>query len=53
MGQELSIWHLVSQASLFVQLIMMVLLLASVVSWYQIANRVMYFNQAENEMKRF
>ncbi len=53
MGQELSIWHLVSQASLFVQLIMMVLLLASVVSWYQIANRVMYFNQAENEMRRF
>ncbi|MEX1669065.1 protein TolQ [Zhongshania guokunii] len=53
MGQELSIWQLVSSASLFVQLIMMVLLLASVVSWYQIANRVMYFNQAQGEMNRF
>jgi len=52
-GQELSIWQLVSSASLFVQLIMMVLLLASVVSWYQIANRVMYFNQAQGEMNRF
>ena len=53
MGQELSIWHLVSQASLFVQLIMLILLLASVVSWYQIAQRVMYFNQAQTEIARF
>ena len=53
MGQELSIWQLVSQASLFVQLIMLILLLASVVSWYRIAQRVMYFNQAQAEMVRF
>lgn len=53
MGQELSIWQLVSQASLFVQLIMLVLLLASVVSWYVIAQRVMYFNLADREMQRF
>jgi len=52
-GQELSIWQLVSQASLFVQLIMLILLLASVVSWYRIAQRVMYFNQAQAEMVRF
>ncbi|WP_269619788.1 protein TolQ [Zhongshania sp. BJYM1] len=53
MGQELSIWQLVSQASLFVQLIMLILVLASVVSWYRIAQRVMYFNQAQAEMVRF
>jgi biopolymer transport protein TolQ len=52
-GHELSILQLVSQASLFVQLIMMVLLLASLVSWYQISNRVVYFNKAQAEMKRF
>jgi biopolymer transport protein TolQ len=52
-GQELSIWQLVSQASLFVQLIMLILVLASVVSWYRIAQRVMYFNQAQAEMVRF
>jgi biopolymer transport protein TolQ len=51
--QELSIWNLVSQASLFVQLIMLVLLLASVVSWYQIIQRMMYFNTAQREMVRF
>ncbi|CAA0094133.1 Protein TolQ [Zhongshania aliphaticivorans] len=53
MGQELSIWQLVSQASVFVQLIMLILLLASVVSWYQIAQRMMYFGQAQKEMVRF
>jgi biopolymer transport protein TolQ len=51
--QDLSIWDLVSQASLFVQLIMLVLLLASVVSWYQIIQRMMYFNTAQREMVRF
>jgi biopolymer transport protein TolQ len=51
--QELSIWNLVSQASLFVQLIMLVLLLASVLSWYQIIQRMMYFNTAQREMVRF
>ncbi|MFT5887919.1 MAG: biopolymer transport protein TolQ [Zhongshania sp.] len=53
MDQELSIWNLVSQASLFVQLIMLVLLLASVLSWYQIIQRMMYFNTAQREMVRF
>lgn len=53
MDQELSIVHLVAQASLFVQVIMTILLLASFVSWYLIAQRVMYFGAARREMKRF
>jgi biopolymer transport protein ExbB/TolQ len=44
-GQELSIWQLVSHASMFVQIIMLILVLASVVSWYQIVQRVIYFSQ--------
>jgi biopolymer transport protein TolQ len=52
-GQELSIWQLVSHASMFVQIIMLILVLASVVSWYQIAQRVIYFSQAQTEMGRF
>jgi biopolymer transport protein TolQ len=52
-GQELSIWQLVSHASLFVQIIMLILVLASVVSWYQIAQRVVYFSQSQTEMARF
>ncbi len=53
MEQDLSIITLVSQASLFVQAIMAILVLASLLSWYLIAQRVMYFNMAAREMKRF
>jgi len=51
--QDLSIITLISQASLFVQAIMAILVLASLLSWYAIAQRVMYFSMAEREMKRF
>nr|WP_210425121.1 protein TolQ [Spongiibacter thalassae] len=51
--QDLSIITLVSQASIFVQAIMAVLVLASVVSWYFIVQRMTYFGNAEREMKRF
>lgn len=53
MEQDLSIITLISQASLFVQAIMAILVLASLLSWYAIAQRVMYFSMAEREMKRF
>nr|WP_275587360.1 protein TolQ [Spongiibacter marinus] len=49
----MSIITLISQASLFVQAIMAILVLASLLSWYAIAQRVMYFSMAEREMKRF
>lgn len=45
-GESLSLWSLVSQASLLVQLVMLVLLLASVVSWVMIVNRGIYQNRA-------
>lgn len=45
-GESLSLWSLVSQASLLVQLVMLVLLLASIVSWVMIVNRGIYQNRA-------
>ncbi len=45
-GESLSLWSLISQASLLVQLVMLVLLLASVVSWVMIVNRGIYQNRA-------
>lgn len=43
MAEEISIWYLVSNASLVVQLVMAILLLASVVSWFLIIQRSLYF----------
>lgn len=53
MNQELSVFHLVMNASATVQLVMAILLLASVVSWYFIAQRVLYFREARREMESF
>ncbi len=49
----LSIFHLVSQASFLVQLVMMVLLLASVVSWYMIFNKWFSLRSAHAEADEF
>lgn len=40
-------------ASVTVQVVMGILLLASVMSWYMIANRFFYFRRARDEMYRF
>ncbi len=53
MTQELSVWHLVMNASLFVQAIMAILLLASVVSWFMIVQRWFYFGAAQRAMQGF
>ncbi len=53
MNQELSVWHLVSQASITVQLVMVILLLASIVSWYFIIQRWLYFRSARAELDAF
>lgn len=53
MGEDLSVIQLVMQASVFVQGIMAVLVLASVVSWYMIVQRMMYFNTAGSELRKF
>lgn len=53
MNQELSILHLVSNASVTVQIVMLILLLASVISWFFIVQRGMYFRAARQEMDAF
>ncbi len=53
MGEELSVIELVLQASVFVQGIMAVLVLASIVSWFMIIQRMMYFNTAKSELQKF
>lgn len=54
MNQEpISIMHLIAQASLLVQLVMASLVLASVVSWYMIAQKTMYQRKAHSAMRAF
>jgi biopolymer transport protein TolQ len=51
--EQLSLMDLVWNASFTVQMVMALLLLASVASWYMIANRFLYFRDARDEMYRF
>lgn len=53
MEQQLSLIDLVMQASITVQLVMVTLVLASMLSWYMIVQRIIYFRTAANEMYDF
>ncbi|GAB3321315.1 protein TolQ [Haliea atlantica] len=53
MNEELSILQLILQASFTVKLVMLLLVLASVVSWYMIVQRFLYFREAADEMFDF
>lgn len=53
MEEQLSLIDLVLHASITVQLVMLVLLLASMASWYMIAQRFIYFRKSLNEMYEF
>jgi biopolymer transport protein TolQ len=50
---QLSLLDLMRDASLTVQLVMLILVAASVASWYLIAQRFMYFRYVEQEMHDF
>jgi biopolymer transport protein TolQ len=52
-NQEVSILHLVANASITVQLVMAILLLASVMSWFFIVQRMLFFRAARREMESF
>jgi biopolymer transport protein TolQ len=51
--EQLSLLDLVLDASFTVQLVMVILLLASMLSWYMIVNRFLYFRNARDEMYQF
>ncbi|MBA6413187.1 protein TolQ [Parahaliea sp. F7430] len=53
MEEQLSLIDLVIHASFTVQLVMAILLLASMVSWYMIVQRVIYFRNSHDDMIRF
>ncbi|MFV8571168.1 protein TolQ [Marinobacter sp. SBS5] len=53
MGSELSVWHLIANAGLLVQLVMLLLALASVVSWALIFQRVKIYRQAKQAQLAF
>lgn len=52
-SEPLSIWHLIANASVLVQMVMALLLLASVVSWYMIVRRGIYQARAKRAMVAF
>lgn len=53
MAQDLSVWHLVVNASLTVQLVMLLLFLASVVSWFMIVQRLLFFRSSVQALGDF
>ncbi|MAL98423.1 protein TolQ [Hydrocarboniclastica marina] len=53
MDSQLSIWHLIANASFLVQMVMLLLLLASVVSWGIIFQRLKIFKQARKSHETF
>ncbi len=53
MNESLSFWHLISNAGIVVQLVMLVLFLASMLSWVMIIQRLFYFKQANENNELF
>lgn len=53
MPEQLSLLDLVINASFVVQFVMLLLLLASVLSWYMIVQRVIYFRNSRDDMLSF
>lgn len=52
-GEQLSLWGLIQNASLLVQLVMLLLLLASLASWVMIIQRGLYLSQAKRGLNNF
>lgn len=53
MDSELSVWHLIAQAGPLVQLVMLLLVLASVISWALIFQRIQVFRKARKAQRAF
>lgn len=53
MNQELSLWGLVAEASLTVQMVMFILFMASVVSWGMIVQRALLLRRAKKQFTDF
>jgi biopolymer transport protein TolQ len=53
MNESLSFWSLIANAGLVVQLVMLILFAASIVSWVMIIQRLSYFKQATRNNESF
>ncbi|MEY3017923.1 MAG: protein TolQ [Pseudomonadota bacterium] len=53
MNDEMSLWTLISGASVLVQLVMALLMLASMLSWWMIVQRAMYYGAAKRAYNQF
>ncbi len=53
MSDNLSIWSLIVNAGLVVQAVMLILFLASAVSWWVIAQRFLFFHSAQHQYNEF
>ena len=53
MESEISVWYLISNAGVLVQLVMLLLLLASVASWALIVQRLQVFHKAQKSRLAF
>lgn len=53
MVEKLSLWSLILNASLLVQLVMLLLMLMSIASWVFILQRRQYFNRARRGLREF
>jgi biopolymer transport protein TolQ len=51
--EQISVWGLIIDASFLVQLVMLTLLLASIISWYLIFERSSYFKKSKQEQIGF
>ena len=53
MNQDMSLWSLIANASFVVQMVMLLLFVASVVSWWMITQRAMLLRRARNDFEQF
>lgn len=53
MNEQLSLWSLIANASLLVQLVMLLLFVASIISWTMIFERASFYLKAEYAMDQF
>lgn len=53
MDEQLSVWHLVANAGIIVQLVMLILLLASVLSWGVIFQRIQLYRRSREAQNAF
>ena len=53
MNEQLPIWQLISEATILVQAVMLLLMLASIISWVMIFQRAAVYRRARKQLLDF